>query len=363
MQLLLLFFILAGIANFSGGMLSVVSWFFVRGKYRKTRKGKGKASIIIPLKGKDIENIEYFLNQDYEEYEIIIVVDSKEEADEIKKKYGGARVEISRKMPDCSGKISALLTGIEKCHGDIYVFADADIKPHKKWLSYLVGGIEEKAIATSYRWYFGNKILSVWNAGVASILFYPSFNFAWGGSTAIKKKDFERLEIKNIWERAIVDDLTLTMQVKRNGFKINFVPQAICEAEEEKEVIKWMNKEMAWVRYYFPSLWKIALFLNIGMRAGVAAGIVLMFFYPLIGFMLFSPLIFDFFRGWQEYATFVKLMEYEKERFFPWYVHSLLRPIISFILSYNLISSIFIKEIEWGGKKYKIAWHKYHESA
>jgi len=120
MQLLLLFFILAGIANFSGGMLSVVSWFFVRGKYRKTRKGKGKASIIIPLKGKDIENIGYFLNQDYEEYEIIIVVDSKEEADEIKKKYGGARVEISRKMPDCSGKISALLTGIEKCHGDIY---------------------------------------------------------------------------------------------------------------------------------------------------------------------------------------------------------------------------------------------------
>ncbi len=357
MQLLLLFFTLAGIVNFSGGMLSVISWFFVRRKYREAREGEGKASIIIPLKGKDIENIEYFLHQDYEEYEVIIVVDSKEEADQIEKKYG-MMAEISRRMPNCSGKISALLTGIEKCNGDIYIFADADIKPHKKWLSYLVGGIEEKTIATGYRWYFGNKILSAWNASVASILFYPSFNFAWGGSTAIMKKDFERLGIKNIWERAIVDDLTLTMQAKRNGFKINFVPQAICEAEEEEEAIKWMNKEIAWVRYYFPWLWRLALFLNIGMRAGVAAGVVLIFFYPLIGFMLFSPVVFDFFRGWQEYATFVKLMEYEKKRFFPWYVYAFLRPFVSFILSYNLISSAFIKEIEWSGKKYKMAQHK-----
>ncbi len=363
MQLLLWFFVFAGIANFSGGLVSVISWFFVRKKYGKARQEKNKkASIIIPFKGKNVDNIEYFLKQDYNDYEVIVVVDSMEEANEIKSKFG-VKVEITEKLPKCSGKISAMLTGIKKSNGNIYIFADADIKPHEKWLSYLVGGIEKNSIATSYRWYFENKLLSVWNASVASILFYNAFNFAWGGSMAIAKKDFENLGIAKIWRESLVDDLTLTMKAKKSGYKINFIPQAISEAEEEEHMIKWMNKEMAWIRYYFPSLWGLALFITLAMRAGVVAGFVIFFFHPVIGFMLFSPIIFDIFRGWQEYVTFTELMEYDRHRFFPWYVHAFLRPLIPFILAYNLISSAFIREIEWGGKKYKIARNKIDGSA
>ena len=111
---------------------------------------------------------------------------------------------------------------------------------------------------------------------------------------------------------------------------------------------------MVWVRYYFPWLWKVAMFFNIGMRISNIAGLILIFFHPLIGFLLISPILFDFIRGWQEYNTFKELMEYPEEKFLLAYYHILLRPLASFIISYNLLSSLFIKEIEWQGRKYII---------
>ncbi|HEC82596.1 MAG TPA: glycosyltransferase, partial [Thermoplasmatales archaeon] len=100
-------------------------------------------------------------------------------------------IEISKKYEECSGKNSALLTGIEKAKGEIFVFADDDISPHPKWLKYLVSSLDNAS--TTYRWYFRSPFLCVWNASVASVLFYKRFNFAWGGSTAIRKEVFENL--------------------------------------------------------------------------------------------------------------------------------------------------------------------------
>lgn len=350
-----IFFLAIGILNFFGGVLSVVSWVFIKNKYKKKPllKEERKVSVIIPCKGKI--DLHYFEKQDYQNYEIIVVVDNEKEKEAVKKKIktGKVKVIISKKYKGCSGKNAALLTGIEIANGEIYVFADADIKPHKKWLYYLVASLNENA-STTYRWYFGNPLLCVWNAAIAAILFYKRFNFAWGGSMAIKRKVFEKLDIKNIWKNEFVDDLTLTKELKENGYEIKFVPQAIAESEEEEEILKWMNKQMVWIRYYFPFLWKMALFFNIGMRVSNIAGFIIIFFHPLIGFLLISPILFDFIRGWQEYDTFVKLMEYPKKKFLSPIYHVLFRPLASFIISYNLISSLFIKEIEWQGKKYVI---------
>ncbi|MCD6512863.1 MAG: glycosyltransferase family 2 protein [Thermoplasmata archaeon] len=347
-----IFLLFAGIANFAGGILSVVTWPIIRRKYRDSEqryKGK-KVSVIIPFKGKDFNNISYFLQQMYDDYEIIVVVDDEKEMEFIDKR---AKVALNKNIPTCSGKISALLTGIEKAKGEIYVFADADIKPHEEWLSYLVGNINGM-VSTSYRWYFKNKLLSCWNCAAASLLFYQRFNFAWGGATAIEKELFEKLKIDEIWRNEIVDDLTLTKAVKEAGYRINFVPQAIAEADEEINIVKWMNRQMAWIRHYFPSLWKVALFINVGMRISNITGFIILPFFPVTGLLLISPIIFDIPRGYEEYRSFKKLMKYSPSKFLPGHVYALLRPAISFLITYNLLASIFVKRIEWGGKIYEI---------
>ncbi len=71
---------------------------------------------------------------------------------------------VSEFIEGCSGKISALINGIKNT-GDVevYVFADSDIKPHKKWLSLLVSDLNNNDVGatTGYRWFFPfyNEIL------------------------------------------------------------------------------------------------------------------------------------------------------------------------------------------------------------
>jgi len=349
-----LFLLAIGILNFAGGILSVFSWIFVRKKYEDsfpTGEDK-KVSVIVPSKGEiDMRGFE---NQVYDNYEIIVVVDGEDEKRKVEKKIKGkkTRIVISEQYEECSGKNSALLTGVKNADGDIFLFADDDIHPHPKWISYMVNPLEN--VTTTYRWYFHNPILCVWNAAIAAVMFYPRFNFAWGGSTAIKREVFEKYDIGEIWKKELVDDLTLTKVMKENGVNIKFVPQAMVESKPEKKVLKWMNREFAWLRYYFPSLWATALFFNAGLRISNIAGFVFLFIDPLIGVLLLSSLLFDFIRGWQEYATYLHLMEYPKEKFLHPAYHFFLRPLASFIIFYNILTSIFIRKIKWQGREYSI---------
>ena len=349
-----LFLLSIGILNFVGGALSVFSWIFVRKKYEKPflkEEGK-KVSVIVPSKGEiDVQGFE---NQDYNDYEIIVVVDNQKEKERVEEKIKGekAKVVISERYEGCSGKNSALLTGVKNANGDIFLFADDDIIPHPKWISHMVAPLEN--VTTTYRWYFHNPILCVWNAAIAAIMFYPRFNFAWGGSTAIKREIFEKYGIEDVWKKELVDDLTLTKIMKEKGIVIKFIPQAMVESKPEKKVLKWMNREFAWLRYYFPSLWATALFFNAGLRISNIAGVIFLFINPLIGILLLSSLLFDFIRGWQEYATYVHLMEYPEEKFLHPAYHFFLRPIASFIIFYNILTSIFIRKIKWQGREYSI---------
>ncbi len=370
-------FWVVGIISFSGGVLFILSWVQIKWKYKKEAKRdlpshSSKVSIIVPCKEIDknfYENVKAICNQNYENFQIIFIADSTSDPafEELEKTVANnpkVSITISDMLEGCSGKNSALIKGIKGAKDpDIYVFADADIKPHKDWLLHLVSPLYKEGVGatTGYRWYFPHDfqslLTSVWNASVASVLFYDFLNFAWGGSTAIRKKLFEELRVADAWKNELVDDLILTKILKEHGYKIEFVPSCIIESYEKEDLhhlMKWTATQMSWVRHYFPSLWKVAFLINIGLRFANITGIVLIFTgYPIIGFLMFSPVIFDFVRGWQEFDTFKLLMNYPREKFGSVLAHAITRPFVSFIISYNLLSSLFMREIEWEGRIYK----------
>ena len=112
-----------------------------------------KVGVIVPCKNLIMgfeENINALCTLDYPSYDIVFVIDSKIDPvynilKEICKKCEHARIIISDYKEKCSGKISALITGVDQI-GDVevYVFADCDIKPHKIWLKKLVSFLSEK---------------------------------------------------------------------------------------------------------------------------------------------------------------------------------------------------------------------------
>lgn len=245
------------------------------------------ASVIAPCKGVDNElneNLFALLSQDYPRYEVIFVVDDETDAavpvirDLMRDSQPATKLVIAAKARVSSQKVENLREAVLNIADSsrVLVFVDSDARPGRTWLRDLVAPLEDERIgaATGYRWFisrtpnFPSEMLSVWNALIASAL-GPNIksNFCWGGSTAIGREVFERLNMRDRWLGTLSDDFTVTRVIKEAGMNIQFVPAALIASFENcsfKGLIEFTNRQMKITRVYSPNLW-IASFLGSGI--------------------------------------------------------------------------------------------------
>lgn len=369
----LLFLILGILAVFAETLL-LYAWVSARFRNRKekTPTYNPKTCVILPCKGVEKnfkENVKAITNQDYKNYKAIFVTDSKDDPayktlKEMFSKNSKISIIVSEFIEGRSGKISALINGIKKS-GDVevYVFADSDIKPHKKWLSFLVSHLDNDDVGatTGYRWYFPfdlkSLFVSCWNMANSISLFYGPYNFAWGGSTAIKKKLFDKLNIEEEWKKGFSDDLILTKIVKNAGYKIKFLPECISESPVDGNIwsfIKWGTRQLTWMRWYFPSIWMVSVIGAVALKIATIFGFVLLVAgYIIPGLLMVSTIFFEIISGWLAHSTFRKNMGYPKDLFGSSFSYSMMMPIVFFVLAYNNLASIFKTEIKWCGRIYR----------
>lgn len=366
-------FLMLGILAILGEIVFIFLWIGANWIHRKesTPSYSPKTCIIVPCKGitKNFrDNIKAICNQDYKEYSIIFVTDSTEdpayyELKELLNKNPKARIEIADFYKECSGKIAALIKGIRTSDDvDVYVFADSDIRPHRDWLRYLVSDLNEQKIGatTGFRWYFPcdlrSLLLSTWSLASVLFLFYNSFNYTWGGSTAIRKRLFEELDIENKWRYGFSDDLILTKAVKHAGYKIKFAPKCIIESFDDADIhtfFKWGAIQFTWVKWYYPSIWIISFVVLVGLKILTLLGVVLIITgFMIPGLLMISTIFFEMIYGWQGLVTLKKTMWYPKERYDFAFAYGILMPVVFFLISYNFLTSFFKKEIIWKGRKY-----------
>ena len=374
--MLYLLFLTLGILAVFAEVAMLYAWVSarLRNKKEKIPTYNPNTCVIVPCKGVEKnfkENVKAITNQDYKDYTVLFVTDTKEgPAYKVLKKMfnKSSKVSIvdSEFIEGCSGKISALINGIKKS-GDVevYVFADSDILPHKKWLSILVSHLDndEVGATTGYRWFFPFNLqslfISSWNMALSFSLFYDSLNYAWGGSTAIKKKLFDDLNIEEEWKKGFSDDLILTNTVKKAGYKIKFLPECVSESPVDASIwnfIKWGTRQLIWVRWYYTStlVWMLSVIGAVALKIATILGFVLLVTgYIIPGLLMISTIFFEIISGWIAHSTFRKNMEYPKDRFGSSFPYALMMPIVFFVAAYNNLASLFITEIKWGGRVYK----------
>ncbi|HUS99885.1 MAG TPA: glycosyltransferase [Candidatus Thermoplasmatota archaeon] len=345
--------------------------------YRRTKKRifspySPSASVIVPCKGIEHgfhENVLGFLTQEYERYELIFVVDSEDDPayrtlHKIIQKKPHVHLVLTNPSSECSGKVAALLTGLQSTtNAEVLVFADSDIKPDKNWLQNIITPLQDETIGatTGYRWYFPSNrktlLISAWNMTSIVFMFYPSYTFAWGGSMAIRKKVFDELDIKTKWKTAFSDDLVLTITVKKAGYKIYLQPKCIMESPPEtsiKSFIRWGTRQYTWVRWYYPVFWLGSFFGFIGAQVIIALGLLLLLFgYYLPGVLLSSLLLFEILYGLLGITILPKTMIYQKERYPSKISYALLTPIVFLLLAQNALASALKQEIQWAGRTYR----------
>lgn len=367
-------FLMLGLLSVGVEVVLVSAWVFARFGYSIKQKPcyTPKTCVIVPCKDVDkyfIENMDAICSQNYEKYRVIFVTDSTKDPaykslQNLYSKNPKISIVVSDFIDGCSGKIAALLTGIQYSQdAEVYVFADSDIKPHRNWLSDLVAHLyyDDVGVTTGYRWFFASSFsslfVSCWNMVNSLSLFFNAYNFAWGGSMAIKKDLFDALNVGEEWKKGFSDDLILTRIVKDAGFSIRFLPACISESPVEGNItsfVTWGTRQLTWMRWYFPSYWIFSIVGAVALKTATISGFLLVGFgFILPGLLMISTIFFEMLSGALAHSTFRKKMKYPHDAFGHFLSYALLMPVVFFVIAYNDIVSIFKNEITWGGRVYQ----------
>jgi cellulose synthase/poly-beta-1,6-N-acetylglucosamine synthase-like glycosyltransferase len=339
--------------------------------------------VIMPCKGAEPNlggNITALLKLDYPSYHVTIVTDDVNDpayriADSILRANQGSKAELitSSQHENASGKVSALLTALEKDEGrktDVYAFVDSDATIHTSWLSDLVDPLADATVGatTGFRWYFANgfwsEAQSAWNASGSNLMFNDKYNFPWGGAMALRAETLNRIRVREIWKDAISDDLTLNIALRAHGYHTLFLPQCTVVTFTKNitrpNLLQWATNQTTLTRAYHRKLWNYALaaytFFNVTFILGLVALAIgslssPLWFAPTT--LLLIPTILGIVRSHSRRATFQRALpwmssEFKKSRSMGASI------IVPWIMTYCIFNSIFTHEIEWRGRSYSL---------
>lgn len=340
-------------------------------------------SVIAPCRGLDedlCENLTALFRQEFPAYEIVFVVDDERDSavrvikEVLRQNAKFAKLIVAEKAENESQKVhnlrQAVLEVSDKC--EVLVFVDSDARPNENWLRNLIAPLEDHTIgcATGYRWFiskkinFASELRSVWNASVASALgANPKGNFCWGGSMAMRRETFEKLNVREQWRGTLSDDFAVTRAMKAANLPIYFVPQALTATIEDcnfRGLLEFTTRQMKITRVYAEHFWKASLLGSLVFSLVFWTGVALLFFLSDRHFWLtlfLVSVIFALGAGkafLRLKAARLILTNYEKElnrQFPPHLTFWIISPLLYF---YNCVCALFSRKIVWRGIEYKL---------
>ena len=334
------------------------------------------ATIFAPCRGLDQglrENLSALFILDYPAYEIVFVTDSADDAcvaviEAARREFPfvPSQLVIAGAAKDCGQKVRNLRAAVLQAdeHGEVFAFVDSDARPHAGWLRALVAPLSDETIgaASGYRWFvpvrggLASQLRAVWNASVASALGANGRrNFCWGGATAILRKTFDGLDMRERWRGALSDDFAMTRALHEAKLDIYFVPQCLTVSHEDcgwRELLEFTTRQIKITRVYAPHLWVIVLVSNLLFTLVFFGGWLLAarrgwLVIPLL--LLYALGSLKAYMRWQA----VKLaLDGRQERGL--WAHLLLWPFTSVIYAYNALCAAFSRRIVWRGIGYEL---------
>lgn len=263
-------------------LFTIIYQRFWYGKILRPRYVKGyspRCSIIVPCKGvpKNFgKNLESFLELDYRNYEVFYVTETETDSAvplirSIIERHPNASLVFAGLSTTCAQKNFNLIAGVKQARDpEVYVFADSDIKPGKQWLAQLVLPLSNAkvAVTSGYRWLHATKGSFGEQAhAYANVFIYVTFCMAsfiggvglWGGSMAIRRKEFEDLGVAEKWSRTAVDDMSLSQLITKKRLKSVVVPESMTHSDDllptARATMAWFERQTMFLKSYFKALW------------------------------------------------------------------------------------------------------------
>jgi len=219
-------------------------------------------------------NLEHLLLQDYSNYEVIFIVESKDDpAYPIIQRLAErsrvpVRIAISGVAEHTGQKVHNLLVATEHLESDIELiaFVDSDTCPSPEWLGRMVARLYRPVpgAVTGYRWYvparatIGNCLLYSINTSIAALLGAGSQHIVWGGSWAMRRSEFESIGIRDAWKNTLSDDLVATRTLHAANLQIEYEPVCMTASPMDYSfsgMLQFLRRQHLIGRIYAPRLW------------------------------------------------------------------------------------------------------------
>lgn len=242
--------------------------------YRRDDAPCPKAAVVLCLRGPDpflADCVRAILRQDYPDYELRVVVDSRSDPawDVVERTVAELCAEnvqilpLTERRDTCSLKCSSVVQaigGLDESF-EVVALADADTVPHPTWLRDLVAPLADPqtGATTGNRWYmprgasWGSLIRYWWNAGAVVQMY--CYRIAWGGTLAVKTDVFRRSDLLERWGNALCEDTMLRRELGKLGMKVEFVPSLMMVNRETCDLagfFGWVRRQLLTARLYHP---------------------------------------------------------------------------------------------------------------
>ena len=391
--ILLFFYFLAAISIWLGFISLRGGVRFVR--YLQAEAGREYpaftpfVTVFVPCRGLDEglkENISAIFGQDYPAFEIVFVTDSRDDPalpiiDEARRSFpreSGPTMQIVIAGPatDSGQKVHNLRVAVSRAdsQSEVFVFVDTDALTNPYWLRTLVAPLLDERVgaATGYRWFVPIKggvashLRAVWNSSIASALGADGKkNFCWGGSTAIRRRTFERCKVPDYWRGTVSDDFAITSALRESALPIKFVPRSLVPSLEDcgwRELIEFTNRQIKITRAYAAHLWQAVLFGSALFVLAFFGGIALVVTRALLGLSFVTPLVLllvIFAMGSMKAhlrlsAVRLIIPEQRLRSLGTTLAHLFLWPFASLLYLCNSLAATFSRRLTWRGITYEL---------
>jgi ceramide glucosyltransferase len=331
-------------------------------------------SVIAPGRGLEPglgENVRSLLTQDYPAYEVLFVFDREDDPAANVVSHGFSQIGrtiIAGPATDSGQKVHNLRVAVRRIDpkSEVLVFVDTDARPASDWLRKLVAPLADETLgaATGYRWFIPEKggiasrLRGVWNASVASALGSDrAKNFCWGGSTAIRRTTFERLNVSGRWRGSISDDFTITRVLKEAKLPIHFTPLCLVGSAGDcdfHELIEFTTRQIKITRVYASHLWLPLLLGSSLFTIAFFGGLILIGFHPRSPVAYVFPLIIFVLGAAKAVIRFRAVSTVLRTSQRDLVAHIFLWPFASLLYLYNAIVAGFSRRLKWRGITYEL---------
>jgi cellulose synthase/poly-beta-1,6-N-acetylglucosamine synthase-like glycosyltransferase len=331
-------------------------------------------SVIAPGRGLEPglgENVRSLLTQDYPAYEVLFVFDREDDPATNVVSHGFSQIGrtiIAGPATDSGQKVHNLRVAVTRIDpkSEVLVFVDTDARPASDWLRKLVAPLADETLgaATGYRWFIPEKggiasrLRGVWNASVASALGSDrAKNFCWGGSTAIRRTTFERLNVSGRWRGSISDDFTITRVLKEAKLPIHFTPLCLVASVGDcdfHELIEFTTRQIKITRVYASHLWLPLLLGSSLFTIAFFGGLILIGFHPRSPVAYVFPLIIFALGAAKAVIRFRAVSTVLRTSQRDLVAHIFLWPFASLLYLYNAIVAGFSRRLKWRGITYEL---------